>query len=152
MKPIFRDYLTHASVRFLFLALFTSLAAISELAVWEHWPWLLFVVLLAPFYEWATHKFMLHGALSSMPGRWRDYQIRLHHGHHLDPSDRGLQFAPASAILIMMVQLYLFYALVCWSITVALVPLAGSIAYYLFYEWIHLAHHTPTYPPRTRIG
>ena len=26
----------------------------------------------------------------------------------------------------------------------------GSIAYYLFYEWVHLAHHTPAYRPRTR--
>ena len=152
MKVIFKDYITHTSVQFLFLALFISLAAISELAVWEHWPWLVLVVVSAPFYEWITHKFVLHGALSPMPGRWRDYQIRLHHGHHLDPANRTLQFAPASAILIMMVQLYLFYALVCWSITVALVPLAGSIAYYLFYEWVHLAHHTPAYRPRTRMG
>ena len=86
MKVIFKDYLTHTSVQFLFLALFTSLAAISELAVWGHWPWLVLVVVLAPFYEWIAHKFVLHGALSPMPGRWRDYQIRLHHGHHLDPN------------------------------------------------------------------
>ena len=85
MGMIFKDYLTHKSVQFLFLALFTSLAAISELAVWEHWPWLVLVVVSAPFYEWVTHKFVLHGALSPAPSRWRDYQIRLHHGHHLDP-------------------------------------------------------------------
>ena len=118
---IFKDYLTHTSVQFLFLALFTSLAAISELAVWEHWPWLVLVV-YRPLFTSGYALGVLHGALSPMPGRWRDYQIRLHHGHHLDPANRALQFAPASAILIMMVQLYLFYALVCWSITVALVP------------------------------
>ena len=63
MGMIFKDYLTHTSVQFLFLALFASLAAISELAVWEHWPWLVLVVVSAPFYEWVTHKFVLHGAL-----------------------------------------------------------------------------------------
>ena len=98
MGMIVKDYLTHTNVQFLFLALFASLAAISELSVWEHWPWLVLVVVSAPFYEWITHKFVLHGALSPFPGRWRDYQIRLHHGHHLDPADRALQFAPASAI------------------------------------------------------
>ena len=130
MKMIFKDYLTHTNVQFLFLALFASVAGISNLALWGNWPWLILVVLSAPFYEWVTHKFVLHGALSPVPGWWRDYQIRLHHGHHLDPTDRALQFAPASGILIMMIQLYAFYALVCWSFTEALVPLAGSIAYY----------------------
>ena len=60
MKVIFKDYLTHTSVQFLFLALLISLAAISELAVWGHWPWLVLVVVSAPFYEWITHKFVLH--------------------------------------------------------------------------------------------
>ncbi len=152
MKMIFKDYLGHTSVQFLFLALFTVLTAIWMLELGAHWPWIILVVASAPFYEWFTHKFVLHADLSPVPGRWRDYQIRLHHGHHLDPADRELQFAPASGIVVIMVQLYLFYALITWSVSVALVPMAGSIAYYLFYEWIHLAHHTPAYQPKTRMG
>ena len=149
---VFKDYLHHKSVRFLLLALLVSLAGILSLNLWGYWPWLILVILSAPFYEWVTHKFVLHAALSTEPGWWRNYQIRLHHGHHLNPADRALQFAPASGILIMMIKLYALYSLVCWSFTIALVPLAGSIAYYLFYEWIHLAHHTPAYHPRTGLG
>jgi hypothetical protein len=31
-------------------------------------------------------------------------------------------------------------------------PLAGSLAYYLVYEWVHLAHHTKTYTPFFKWG
>ena len=133
MGMIVKDYLTHTNVQFLFLALFASLAAISELAVWEHWPWLVLVVVSAPFYEWVTHKFVLHGALSPVPGRWRDYQIRLHHGHHLDPADRAA---------ICSGQRYFNHDGTALSVLCAGVlehycgtgALASSIAYYLFYE------------------
>ena len=95
MGMIVKDYLTHTSVQFLFLALFASLAAISGIVCLGTLAVACLVVVSALFYEWVTHKFVLHGALSlPVPGRWRDYQIRLHHGHHLDPADRALQFAP----------------------------------------------------------
>ena len=156
MQEIWRDYITHASVQMLLCALIICAAAVQYAALWSYWPWVLVVIASAPFFEWLTHKYTLHRPLSEKAGFWRDYQIRLHHGHHLHPDDRDLQFAPRSAIIAMFVQLYLSYALMVWLVgqphKVVLVPLLASLAYYLIYEWVHLAHHTKAYTPRTGWG
>jgi len=152
MREIFEDYVTHGTVQFLFVALAACTYAVETLSLWRSWPWMLVVIASAPFFEWVTHKYTPHRPLSETPGFWRDYQIRLHHGHHLHPERRDLQFAPVSGIIVMFIQLYLTYALLTWSWTTALVPLLASIAYYLAYEWIHLAHHTQSYKPLTAWG
>ncbi len=156
MRDVFRNYLTHQSVQFLFIALFACIYAVNELALWHAWPWVLVVIASAPFFEWVTHKYTLHRPLTEKPGFWRDYQIRLHHGHHLHPERRDLQFAPISAIIAMFVQLYLSYALMVWlagqTHATVFMPLLASIAYYLVYEWVHLAHHTQSYLPLTAWG
>lgn len=152
MREIFEDYVTYGTVQFLFVALAACTYAVETLSLWRSWPWMLVVIASAPFFEWVTHKYTLHRPLSETPGFWRDYQIRLHHGHHLHPERRDLQFAPVSGIIVMFIQLYLTYALLTWSWTTALVPLLASIAYYLAYEWIHLAHHTQSYKPLTAWG
>lgn len=156
MRDIFSTYLTHSSVQFLFAALFLCVYAIDTLALWQSWPWVLVVIASAPFFEWVTHKYTLHRPLTETPGFWRDYQIRLHHGHHLHPERRDLQFAPISAIIAMFIQLYLSYALMVWLVSqpheTVLMPLLASLAYYLVYEWVHLAHHTQSYKPLTGWG
>ena len=80
MRVIFRNYVTHGSVQFLFAALFFCAYAIEEMALWRSWPWVLLVIASAPFFEWVTHKYTLHRPLTDTPGFWRNYQIRLHHG------------------------------------------------------------------------
>lgn len=152
MKDVFANYITHRSVQYLILGFALSVFGLFYLDLWAYWPWLLLVVASAPFYEWATHKYVLHSDLSEQAGWYRDFQIRLHHGHHLEPNNIELQFAPISAIIIMFVQLYAFYALVTWSLSAAIMPLSGSLAYYLIYEWIHLAHHQSNYTPATQAG
>lgn len=157
MRELWQSYLTHGSVQFLFLCFGICLAAVALLDLWVHWPWVLVVIVSAPFFEWVTHKYTLHRPLRAAPGFWRDYQIRLHHGHHRYPDRRDLQFAPISAIIVMFVQLYLSYALFTWATgangwQAALMPLLASIAYYLIYEWVHLAHHTKAYRPVTHWG
>lgn len=156
MREIWRDYLTHGSVQMLLVALVVCACGVHYLSLWSTWPWVLVVIASAPFFEWVTHKYTLHRPLSKKPGFWRDYQIRLHHGHHLKPEDRGLQFAPPSAIIAMFVQLYLSYALMVWVVgqshQTVLMPLLASLAYYLIYEWVHLAHHTKGYTPRSVWG
>ena len=56
----------------------------------------------------------------------------------------------------MFGQLYLTYALLVWLAgqphAAVLLPLLTSIAYYLVYEWTHLAHHTKSYKPLTGWG
>ena len=117
MRDVFQIYFKHGAVQFLFAALFICAYAVNALALWKSWPWVLLVIASAPFFEWVTHKYTLHRPLSETPGFWRDYQIRLHHGHHLHPERRDLQFAPVSGIIIMFIQLYLSYALFIWRIT-----------------------------------
>jgi hypothetical protein len=152
MADIWKNYVTHLPVQLLMLSLAACIYGIASLSLWASWPWLLLVVVSAPFYEWVLHKYVLHRQLDPKPGFMRDYQIRLHHGHHLRPDDRALQFAPPTSLVIMFAQLYGFYALVTWSFATALMPLAGSLAYYLMYEWIHLAHHTKAYQPFFKLG
>ena len=156
MRDIVRNYVTHTSVQMLFLASVFSLYMVASQALWIYWPWAVLVVVSAPFFEWVTHKYTLHRDLTDKPGFWRDYQIRLHHGHHLYPERRDLQFAPTSAIVIMFVQLYASYALMIYLVghphPAVWVPLLASLVYYLVYEWTHLAHHTQSYKPLTRWG
>jgi len=156
MRNLFSDYITHRSVQFLIVALLACGFAVQHYALWQNWPWVLVVIASAPFFEWVTHKYTLHRPLSDKPGFWRNYQIRLHHGHHLHPERRDLQFAPISAIIAMFIQLYISYAAMVWLVGqphhTVLVPLLASIAYYLVYEWVHLAHHTQNYRPLTAWG
>ena len=152
MRQIWVDYFTHATVQLLLLSFVVCFYAVNAFALWHQWAWILLIIAIAPFYEWVTHKYILHQYLTETPGWKRNFQIRLHHGHHLHPDDRQLQFAPASALVIMFAQLYGFYALISWSWTTPLMPLLASLGYYLIYEWIHLAHHTKAYRPRTKSG
>ena len=156
MVEIWKNYVTHLPVQLLIASLAACLYAIDSLSLYAAWPWLLLVVVSAPFYEWVLHKYVLHRQLDDKPGFMRDYQIRLHHGHHLYPERRDLQFAPNSAIIIMFIQLYATYAALFWLLDVpqkaVLIPLLTSTAYYLVYEWTHLAHHTKSYKPLTAWG
>ena len=113
---------------------------------------MILVIFLAPLYEWYAHKFILHRQLTDKNNWLRKFQIKLHHGHHADPEDIDLQFAPAIAIISLFIQTYIFYSIICFSFKTALVPIFSTFIYYLFYEWTHLAHHSMQYRPITRIG
>lgn len=110
------------------------------------------VIIFAPFYEWYAHKYVLHKELTPKDGWLKKFQIKLHHGHHADPDDINLQFAPSLAIVVLFIQTYIFYSILCLSFTNALVPIFSTFLYYLFYEWVHLAHHSKHYKPLTGIG
>jgi len=113
---------------------------------------MILVIFLAPLYEWYAHKFILHRQLTNRNNWLRKFQIKLHHGHHAYPEDIKLQFAPAIAIISLFIQTYIFYSILCFSFKTALVPIFSTFLYYLFYEWIHLAHHSMQYKPITKIG
>ena len=108
--------------------------------------------ILAPFYEWITHKYILHAKLSKKSRYLNNFQIRLHHQHHRTPENVRFQFAPWEAVVAHLLQTYLFFALITWSFTIAIMPFTAGVLYYLFYEWIHLAHHTVNYKPLTKLG
>ncbi|MCF6767376.1 sterol desaturase family protein [Thiotrichales bacterium 19S11-10] len=108
--------------------------------------------MIAPFYEWYAHKFLLHARLSSRFNWLKQFQMKLHHLHHRYPHKLEHQFAPPLAILIHLIQTYLLFTVIAFSFEIALVPFTVSILYYLFYEWMHLAHHHKTYKPKTKLG
>ena len=118
----------------------------------EYLIWIFIPIILAPFYEWYVHKFQLHTELTKKDGWYRRYQIVLHHGHHRDPDNIKLQFAPWRYLIYTYGQVYLFYSLILWSFPAAMVPFTGHLVYHLWYEWVHLAHHSKEYKPVTTLG
>jgi hypothetical protein len=153
MNEIFHKYFSHPLIIGLWLFFFLMLLLCIHLSIlWSHLALVFIPILIAPFYEWYAHKFLLHAKLTAKDGWFRRFQIRLHHGHHRDPQNVQLLFAPLSAVIIHLVQTYLLFSLLLWSFKLALVPFTAGVLYYLFYEWMHLAHHVPSYQPKTTLG
>lgn len=153
MARMLKIYFTHPSI----IALWIFFAALMTYTIhssllFQHKAWLIVPVLLAPFYEWVAHKYLLHAKLPEKHGLYRSFLIRLHHGHHRDPHNIQLLFAPPLAILIVMIKFYLISCLLTASFTIALVPFSCCVLYYLYYEWVHLGHHVPGYQHITPYG
>ncbi len=147
-----RDLWTHPTV----MAMIVTCAALLIVA-WRlgalarAWPLLLIPVVLAPFVEFGLHRFVLHAPLPAHDGLRRRLQVDLHHAHHAEPRDVARLFWPAWALVPLAVLSYAAYALLFGPVT-ALVPMAASVGYFVFYEWMHFSHHDPAYQPRTRYG
>ncbi len=153
MKKMLKGYFTHSTIIGLWILFFTCLAICIETGLLQnHYIWLVLPVIIAPFYEWYTHKFILHAQLPKKNGLLRKMMIRLHHGHHRHPQNYELLFAPIWAVIIHLIQTYILFVIITWSFTIALVPFTSGVLYYLWYEWVHLGHHTPEYQFLTPIG
>jgi hypothetical protein len=143
---------THATVVAMIATLGALLAAAWQLGELRRaWPLLLLPIVLAPFVEFGLHTYVLHARLAQRDGLLRRLQVALHHAHHADPRRVDRLFWPAWALPPLGLAIYAGYALV-FGAAAALVPMAGSVAYFLFYEWMHFSHHDPRYVPRTRYG
>ena len=153
MSSVFKNYFSHSTViGFIFMAVFGAFYIFNTGLINEYLIWIFIPILLAPFYEWYVHKYQLHVELTKKDGWYRRYQIVLHHGHHRDPDNIKLQFAPWRYLIYTYGQVYLFYSLIFWSFGTAMVPFTGHLIYHLWYEWIHLAHHSKNYKPLTKVG
>ena len=153
MRRMLKIYFSHPSIIALCLFFAALVVVIIDRGLLQHHlPWLIAPVLLAPFYEWVAHKYLLHAKLPENPGPYRNFLIRLHHGHHRAPHNIQLLFAPPMAIIIALTKFYLIACLLTASFTVALVPFATCVLYYLYYEWVHLGHHVPEYKHLTPYG
>jgi hypothetical protein len=116
------------------------------------WWWLVFVLLLTPFYEWVVHKYILHADLSFMPKGFQDYWDKVHPGHHKDPAHVPLIFAPFEVAIQVPLSFFIIGLIIFRDFDAALVLFTATQSYYLFYEWMHLAHHLDFYVPRTKWG
>lgn len=153
MKKVFQNYFSHPLVLSLWILFIVMLGVIifSGLLV-KHWLWFFLPIIIAPFYEWYAHKFLLHAKLSKKFKALREFQIKLHHEHHRQPHELKYQFAPLLAVILHLAQTYILFSILSFSLTTSLVPFTSGILYYVFYEWMHLAHHTPSYKPKTKLG
>jgi len=95
----------------------------------------------------------LHKQLTKKEGWYRRYQIVLHHGHHRDPDNINLQFAPWRYLnLCLWTSLFIVCINILELFSIAMVPFTGHLIYHLWYEWMHLAHHSKGYKPIFKIG
>lgn len=148
-----KNYFGHSTIIGLWILLAIMITWCAYLDLWQqYYLWGILPIVIAPFYEWFTHKFVLHAKLPEENCLRRRMMIRLHHGHHREPQNYQLLFAPVWAVVIHLIETYLLFALLTMSFTIALVPFTVGVAYYLLYEWIHLAHHTPKYQAKTKWG
>ena len=134
MSSVFKNYFSHSTViGFILMAVFGAFYIFNTGLINEYLIWIFIPILLAPFYEWYVHKYQLHVELTKKDGWYRRYQIVLHHGHHRDPDNIKLQFAPWRYLIYTYGQVYLFYSLIFWSFGAAMVPFTGHLIYCLLY-------------------
>lgn len=148
-----KNYFFHPTIISLFILFFISLTFLLHADLLPHYFLLLFLPIpIAPFYEWLMHKFVLHQPFPKNNKFWRKQIARLHHAHHYEPRSIPLLFAPAWAVLIHLLVTYFLFSILTLSFTLAWIPFTSAVAYYLWYEWVHLSHHTPKYQPKTAWG
>ena len=90
------------------------------------------------------HYTAANGLAKKAPFLYR-FMMKLHYGHHQDPDNIPLIFAPILSVLILFAGMFLLAILISWNITVSLLFLLGVVIYYLHYEWMHLGHHIKGY-------
>jgi len=152
MKSVFSIYFRHHSIWVYFSVLFALLALQLHWGVFLQNLPLAALLLFAPFYEWLVHKFFLHLELSSRFPSLQGYLNTIHSGHHVEPKNLSLCFAPVSIGLLVPIQSFFVAWLISGQISVGVGFAFFSEAYYLFYEWMHLAHHVEGYRPRFAWG
>ncbi len=190
-KTVFKHYFNDPAIwLYIAIALVLGVYTYSQGYLREYWYLFIILILVAPFYEWIAHKYILHDLIGnvftidktenakvgdkiivevlnkmkeveilSISGDkmevgygkaknskfYRDYMERLHIGHHADPNNIKLIFAPISAALLLFLKFFLLVLLLTFNIGMALTFTFATVLYYLHYEWMHLAHHIPGY-------
>jgi sterol desaturase/sphingolipid hydroxylase (fatty acid hydroxylase superfamily) len=89
--------------------------------------------------EYLLHRFLLHHRPQA-PALLAVVE-KLHLGHHRDPRDEAKITVPVSASLPIAGGLLALYRLISGSWEMAALLLVGSIAGYLYYEWVHFWIH-----------
>jgi len=152
MRKMLKAYFTYPPlIFFISVFLFLIFWCLHTGLLLQHWYLILIAPILQGPFEWVVHKFILHAKVKPHHKFIYRYMKRLHYDHHKEPQKPELLFAQFSASLSIFLGFYLLFALI-WGQQLALVPLLGVFAGYLFYEWVHLGHHTVDYDPQTPWG
>ena len=152
MKDIFRVWVCHKSIwGYALVASVSALLMIKRGSFFHHW-YLVSILVLVPFYEWVVHKYILHMEMKSNNPKLQAFLDKIHAGHHEDPRDLELVFAPFLVGVQVPLSFFLLALFFGGSIDQALKLALIVQLYYMFYEWMHLAHHTESYRPKTKLG
>jgi hypothetical protein len=109
-------------------------------------------LVVASFFEWALHRFLMHGVLiRGYPYRAHD---RMHHGtvdadrnyqlrHETDVNVIRMAWWNAPVLLLVLASPTALVAAALDSWCVFAAAMAGFIAYYAAYEYLHWCMHRP---------
>ena len=153
MGKVFKIYFSHWTIWvYIFLSLkLTTLLCLTK-SISTLGAFFITVILLAPFTEWILHKYILHRNFDPNNEVVADYMERLHVGHHREPQKVEYYFAPLSAGLTLPVSFFFIILILTQNLSWATSFSLSITIYFLFYEWIHLAHHIDEYKPKTQWG
>ena len=152
MKDVFKVYFSHKSIIFYFLILLSlGIYLISSGHINNNWP-IGFLLFSAPLFEWVVHKYFLHYDFQFKNKSIKKFFYKIHEGHHEYPSDKELIFAPTIIGLCVPTIFFTLVFISSANFNLSLTAAFFSLAYYCYYEWVHLAHHTESYTPLTNRG
>lgn len=97
--------------------------------------------------EYLIHRFVLH-ARPSRNGLILRVQMRMHVGHHIDPTNLPIVFIPVGAVAALA---FAFANLYGWLGLNVAAWMSGNLIGLLHYEWTHFTAHFPA-GPGTRWG
>lgn len=152
MRDVFKIWISHRTIWLYFGIVAVLAGTLIARGIWLQHGYLALLLFLAPFYEWLVHKFFLHMEMNSKTPAMQKYLDKIHVGHHRHPRDKELVFAPFLIGIQVPLSFFLLPLLVGGSLDQALTLALFVQLYYLYYEWIHLAHHTESYRPLTKWG
>lgn len=156
MNTVIKEYFSHKSiiVYLLLLVVLLTLSYLIEPIRFFSSLWIFFIpIVLAPFAEWILHKYSLHRIVDpKLAPKAYNYMLKLHYRHHWDPNNLIYVFAPISAAFILFGIFTPLAFLLFKSSGAALIFIASIVLYFLYYEWIHLSHHIPSYRALTPFG
>lgn len=155
MKKVFQEYFKHLSI-WLYISMAITFFAIAFFINPQSFlekTWIILIpVFLAPFFEWWAHKYLLHRIVDPITEpRQYQYMLSLHYKHHWNPNNLDDVFAPVSSAFFVF-GLFALPAFFIFGFQGFWLFEGATVAYFLFYEWIHLAHHTSSYKPLTKLG
>jgi hypothetical protein len=152
MKNVFYHYFSHRmNILYWIVVLALSGLSFSTSAISTYWP-TVSLLLLAPWFEWVIHKYLLHNRPQSSNGAWQHYFDQIHFYHHQNPRNIPYVFAPFPIPFFIPTVFFLIFSLAFWDLKAGLMTAFWTFLYYMYYEWIHLAHHLDDYKPLTKRG
>lgn len=121
----------------------------------SYWYLVLLWLLLVPFIEYFTHKYLLHMPQPEHPDKHRFWALianRVHYFHHQDPKKVEHIFAEIWMTVPALIGDILLGWLLTWDVGQTAVFVTAILGYFLIYEWTHFIAHFDGYTPKNAYG